>query len=152
MNKQPNAFAVYPDSVKMDIAAINELSAIFKYEQHAKAFANKMWGEVSIITPIYSPHFDASFKEEEFTAGQEVEVSDDGEYWDERFYVGKKKNGRFIAEDDRNNISSYNYCRPIKEQVTYYVYKEIQTGILYTFYTNAGIDMQYLELIHSFTI
>ena len=155
MNKQPNAFAVYPDSVRMDLADENKLSAIFKYEDSAKIFANKMWDEFSIITPIYSPHFDQSYKEEEFTAGQEVEVSDDGILWQNDtkfFYIGKKKNGRFLGEDDRGNLSSYSYCRPIKEKVTYYVYKGIQTGILHTCYTNAGLDMQYFELIHSFTI
>ena len=153
MNKQPNAFAVYPDSMRMGLADENELSAIFIHREHANAFSHKMWGEFKTITPIYSQNFDPDFKESEFTAGQEVEVSDDGVLWQNDikfFYIGKKKNGRFLGEDDRGNLSSYGYCRPIKEKVTYYVYLNKETDTIYTHKEKPTHER--FELIHSFTI
>jgi len=150
MNKQPNAFAVYPDSVRMDIAAINKLSAIFKYEAGALFFAQKMWANLCEIKPIYSPHFDPDYKESEFTAGQEVEVSDNGKDWAKRFYIGKNKNGMYVAENDKTILDYWEYCQPIKEKVTYYVYLNKETDTIYTHKYKPTHER--FELIHSFTI
>lgn len=149
--KEPNAFAVYPDSVKMDLANKNELSAIFRYEVPAKDFANRMWPNNGIVTPIYFQNFDSNFKEPEFTAGQEVEVSDDNKEWVKMEYVGETQNGSFIVEKC-NTVHGYTFCRLIKEQVTYYVCKEPFTGKLYTFTYLPDTNPIVLELIHSFTI
>ena len=148
MNKQPNAFAVYPDSVKMDLSDENELSAIFIHREHANAFSHKMWGEFKTITPIYSQNFDPDFKEEEFTAGQEVEVSDNGEDWAKRFYIGKNKNGAYVAEKDKSVLDYWEYCRPIKEKVTYYVFRDEHNERVTTDKSHADN----YEIIHSFTI
>jgi len=151
--KEPNAFAVYPDAVKMDLATKNSLSAIFAYEHIAKLFAHELWPNTNIVTPIYSTHFDPDFKEQEFTAGQEVEVSNDGIEWLPRFYIGTSMNGFFVAEEVYginpvySIVSSWAYCRLIKEQVTYYVYMDIGMKI-----TNQKNMAEYYGIIHSFTI
>ena len=146
--KEPNAFAVYPDSVKMDLADKNKLSAIFTNQKHAEVFAHKVWPNTNIVTPIYSPHFDPDYKEPEFTAGQEVEVSDNNVGWNKRLFIGEKRNGEFIAEDNKGYTGQYNYCRPIKEKVTYYVFRDEYNERVTTDKSHADN----YEIIHSFII
>ena len=57
-NKETNAFAVYPDSVRYGTSDKNSLVAIFKYEHHATEYAKKMWHQFYVITPIYSELFE----------------------------------------------------------------------------------------------
>lgn len=54
-----NAFAVYPDCVKLDISSKNTLIAIFKFEEHAKYFGSKMWNKFYIMKPIYCESIDS---------------------------------------------------------------------------------------------
>ena len=49
-------YAVYPDSERLDIGQ-NELSAIFRYKDHADSFAKSKWGEFYIIEEVSSEHF-----------------------------------------------------------------------------------------------
>lgn len=58
-NPKCNAFAVYPDSVKMDLSSKNTLMAIFRIEEHAKSFGYKMWNEFYIIKPIHCDFIDS---------------------------------------------------------------------------------------------
>ena len=81
-----------------------------------------------------------------------MEVSDNGEDWAKRFYIGKNKNGIYVTETDKSVLTYWEFCRPIKEKVTYYVYREIKTGLLYTYNGKGGVGAQHCELIHSFTI
>lgn len=57
-NPKYNAFAVYPDSVKMGLSSKNTLIAIFRIEQHAQNFGYKMWKEFYIVKPIYCDTLD----------------------------------------------------------------------------------------------
>ena len=49
-------YAVYPDSERMDLGE-NELSAIFRYKEHAETFGKNMWGKFYIIEPIICDKF-----------------------------------------------------------------------------------------------
>ena len=93
-----------------------------------------------------------------FTQKDIVEVSNDNKEWFKRLYIGTTINGFFVAEEVYGSnpfhslVSSWKFCRPVKEQVTYYVYREIETGLLYTYNGKGGVGAQHCELIHSFTI
>lgn len=52
-----NAFAVYPDSERFDLADMNTLMAVFRTEEQANIFGKIMWNTTYYVKPIYSPHF-----------------------------------------------------------------------------------------------
>lgn len=52
-----SAYAVYPDSIRMDLSDSNSLSAIFRQETHAHAFGKMMWEKFYIVKPVSIDEF-----------------------------------------------------------------------------------------------
>jgi len=52
-----NAFAVYPDSVRLGLSGKNSCVAVFKFEKQAKTFGRLLYGSYFEIKPIYSVDF-----------------------------------------------------------------------------------------------
>lgn len=58
-NPKCNAFAVYPDCVRMGFSGKNTVIAIFKHEKHANSYGSKMWNEFYVVKPIYCDSIDS---------------------------------------------------------------------------------------------
>jgi hypothetical protein len=51
------AYAVYPDSIRMDLAGKNDLSAVFRNEKMAHKFGGEHWGLAYRIKPVSLKEF-----------------------------------------------------------------------------------------------
>jgi hypothetical protein len=93
----------------------------------------------------------------QFNLGDKVNVSHSGSRCtedNELYYVGMKRNGEYIVENEDGIITLWEYCRPFKEKITYNVWKYQDTKEDFHVLREGKLPIACTnwKIIHTFTI
>ena len=87
--------------------------------------------------------------------GDKVSVSFDEKIWTddiELYYIGMDRRYNYVVENKNGETSSWEYCRPFEEKITYNVWKFRDTETLLAVKENAPSPSGEWKMVHTFTI
>ena len=89
--------------------------------------------------------------------GDKVNVSFDNNEWtdsDEIYYIGMDRRGDYVVETKSGDLTSWEYCRPFKEKITYNVWKYQDTEEDFHVLREGKLPIACVnwKIIHTFTI